>query len=135
MNNKDLFAKNRTLLAKLALENFTANEGETKDFRINYAFSHSYYDLTPESTANPFLQFNVVSTFNEKNLGLGSQQGKVFSYRVTLKNTKPHFPPVIVPMNGTTRNSTNKTAATMPIIFNGGGLGMVISIVRIPSCL
>ena len=63
-NNTDLFAKNRTVQARLALEQFVANAGETKDFRINYAFSFNYYDQSPQSSANPVLQFNITSSFD-----------------------------------------------------------------------
>jgi hypothetical protein len=50
-----MLARNTTHKATLILEDFVANEGETKDFKINYAFSYSYYDLQPESVRNPSL--------------------------------------------------------------------------------
>ena len=50
-----MLARNRTVKVLLALEEFVPNEGETKDFKINYAFSYRYYDLQPESVRNPSL--------------------------------------------------------------------------------
>ena len=87
--------------ARLALEQFVANAGETKDFRINYAFSFNYYDQSPQSSANPVLQFNITSSFDEKTLGLDSYIGRIFSYKLTLKNLKPFYRPPVVALNAT----------------------------------
>ena len=43
----NLLSKGVTVNASLALEEFVANTGETKDFKINYAFTFNYYDITP----------------------------------------------------------------------------------------
>lgn len=55
-----------------------------------------------------------------------AQQGKVFSYQLTLKNNKPFIPPTVIPMaNGVVKHSPITT----------GGLGMTMAILRVPSCL
>jgi hypothetical protein len=41
------FAAGKTIKIGIALENFQPNKGETKDFRVNYAFAFNYYDVTP----------------------------------------------------------------------------------------
>ena len=127
----EMFARNRTVQAVLALEDFVANEGETKDFRINYAFSYSYYDLLPESVRNPSLQFNVTSSVPDSQLGLDSQIGRVFSYRLTLRNTKPFTKP----SNVSTITDNGLVAPSIAPPIDRGGLGMVVSVVRIPACL
>jgi hypothetical protein len=69
-NYPNLLAKGQSLNATLALEEFVPNKGENKDFKINYAFTFSYYDITPESTANRNLGFNVIQSFDERILGI-----------------------------------------------------------------
>ncbi len=46
-NYPNLLTKGQTLNVSLALEEFVPNKGENKDFKINYAFSFNYYDITP----------------------------------------------------------------------------------------
>jgi hypothetical protein len=48
------FKLGRHMNISVALEEFAQNEGETKDFRVNYVFSFTYYDQTP------LLQSNVL---------------------------------------------------------------------------
>lgn len=127
----NLLSKGATLNASLSLEEFVANPGETKDFKINYAFTFNYYDITPQSRVNPNLGFSVVQTFDERNLGLERSQGQIFSYKVVLRNLKVSGP---IAMPTPLYNATNDTF--IPIdITTSGGMGMVLGIVRIPACL
>jgi hypothetical protein len=64
------------------------NAGENKDFKINYAFSFSYYDITTQSSANQNLGFNVIQSFDERILGIERSQGQIFSYKMVLRNLK-----------------------------------------------
>ncbi len=41
-NYPNLLAKGSNLDANLSLEDFIAKKGETKDFKINYSFSHPF---------------------------------------------------------------------------------------------
>jgi hypothetical protein len=54
----NLFLPGRSLNVSISLENFVANQGENKDFRVNYAFSFNYFDQLPIS-ASRVLGFNV----------------------------------------------------------------------------
>jgi len=72
------------------------------------------------------LAFNIMSLFDEKQLGLDSMQGRIFTYKLNLTNTKRFVPIKPQPLNDTIAQST---------IRYDGGLGMIVSIVRIPSCL
>jgi hypothetical protein len=108
------------------LQNFTANAGETQDFRVNYAFSLAYYDTTPESKSS-VLALTVKQGFKIADLGADRSNGKVFSYTITLKNNKTV---VLPPVN----NATPAAAGATPI-WNGGGLGMTLAVLRVPSCL
>jgi hypothetical protein len=90
----DLFKPGRGLSINIALENFKASPGETKDFRVNYAFSFNFYDQTPESVASSVLGFTVTPGFNLRNLGTDRSMGQVFSYKLNLRNNKPHTGPV-----------------------------------------
>jgi len=49
---KALFTAGKTVDINIALENYQANPGETKDFRVNYAFTFNYYDSTPQSVSS-----------------------------------------------------------------------------------
>jgi hypothetical protein len=55
---KALFTAGKTVDINIALENYQANPGETKDFRVNYAFAFNYYDSNPLS-ASSVLGFSV----------------------------------------------------------------------------
>jgi hypothetical protein len=122
----NLLVKGSNLLANLSLEDFVPNKGETKDFKINYAFSFNYYDTTPQSKANPALGFKVVQTFDDRFLGLDRSQGQVFSYKLVLTNLKKPVGPITMQRG---------VDATIIKPGGGGGLGMVLAILRIPACL
>jgi len=49
---KGFFDIGKTVNINIALENYQANPGETKDFRVNYAFTFNYYDSTPQSVSS-----------------------------------------------------------------------------------
>ena len=48
----DTFKAGRSVKISIGLENFVPTPGETKDFRVNYAFSLNYFDTTPESVSS-----------------------------------------------------------------------------------
>lgn len=41
---KGILSAGKSVNVSLSLVNFTSNKGESKDFRVNYAFSFNYYD-------------------------------------------------------------------------------------------
>jgi hypothetical protein len=70
LNNKkfaDLLTPGKCVNVSIALENFQLAKGETKDFRVNYAFAFNYYDTTPESFTS-VLGFSVKQGFDVRNL-------------------------------------------------------------------
>ena len=112
----------------IALDSFVPNAGETKDFRVNYAFSFNYYDQSPVATSG-VLGFTVATLFTESTLGSDITQGKVFSYKLNLQNLKTYTPAPLI-------KSANGAMVVDPTyIINDGGLGMVLATVRVPSCL
>jgi hypothetical protein len=95
------------------------------DFKVNYAFSFNYYDTTPEAVSS-VLSYQVKPSFDLQSLGSVKADGKVFSYKMTVRNLKTYTPvPMIKAENGT----------MIPGIIMDGGLGMVVGIVRVPACL
>ena len=80
----------------------------------------------------------MTTSFTDKQLGLDAQIGRIFSYRLTLRNTKPFTRPV-----NATNPVLNRSAAVAGVVTPSvtiappidGGMGMVVSVVRIPSCL
>jgi hypothetical protein len=46
------FRTGRSLKISIGLENFVEAPGETKDFRVNYAFAFNYFDTKPESVSS-----------------------------------------------------------------------------------
>lgn len=120
-----LFAPGQAMNVSIALENFVANQGETMDFKVNYAFAFNYYDTTPEAVSS-ILSYQVKQAFDASALGAAKSSGKVFSYKVSLRNLKTFTPvPMVKAANGT----------MIPGIIMDGGLGMVLGIVRVPACL
>ena len=99
------------------------------DFRVNYAFAFDYFDVTPETLNNPNLAFSIIQAFQSSQLGADNRQGRVFTYRVRLENTRKYTPPPMIKLDNGTMIE-DKAA----IIWDGG-LGMVLATVRIPSCL
>ena len=122
------FKPGRELKLSISLENFQVDPNESKDFKVNYAFTFNYYDTTPIATST-VIAYNVTQVFADKNLGATAQVGKVFSYKLRLENLKKGGP-VPIPLAA---NATPADAA-MPIVYDGG-LGMVLAIVRVPACL
>jgi hypothetical protein len=64
----ETFKAGKALNISIGLENFVANPGETKDFRVNYAFSFNYFDTTPE-TVSSVLGYTVARRFDIATLG------------------------------------------------------------------
>lgn len=108
MNNstfRRFFVSGQNINVSLALENFVLAQGENKDFRITYSFSHKYFDQTPLSSGNSPIGFNVAVN-NISSLGAENMVGRAFTFNVSLTNLDK--------VNGT---------------------GMTVAIVRPPSCL
>ncbi len=63
------FKPGRKLNISISLDNFKPAPGETRDFRVNYAFSFNYYDQTPESSSNSVLGFTIKPSFRLTDLG------------------------------------------------------------------
>ncbi|CDW84292.1 a-macroglobulin complement component [Stylonychia lemnae] len=96
---------NSSVSISLSLENFNQQKGETSDFKVNYAFTYSYFDLNPVA-ASTVLSFDVLQKFDVKNLGADNQITKQFTYTLNVKNL-----------------NTKK------------GVGMTVAIFRVPACL
>lgn len=54
-----LLAGGSKLNFTVALENFDMAQGETEDFKVNYAFVYDYFDTTPIAESS-VLKFQVV---------------------------------------------------------------------------
>lgn len=120
------FIPGREVRVEIALaDGFTPNKGETKDFRVNYAFDFKYYDVSPEAVSS-VLGYSVTQSFLDSALGSDRQKGKVFSYKIRLQNNKVSTIPTPVPVD-------NKMALMPP--YDNGGLGMVLAVLRVPACL
>lgn len=72
-----------SVLIGITLQDYEPNNGETKDFRVNYAFAFNYYDTTPESVSS-VLNYTVTQSFVDSALGAVAMKGKVFSYKLRL---------------------------------------------------
>ncbi len=60
-------------------------QGETEDFKVNYAFAYDYFDTTPTKNSS-VINFRVAQRFQEEDLGADDFFGRVFTYDLTLTN-------------------------------------------------
>jgi len=96
-NNAEMFAPGSTLIFGLAIENYTQllNETITNEFsddqslgfKLSYSMNVDYYDVAPPS-GNTSISFKIDNLNNDTLLGAIENLGSIFSYDLTIANTK-----------------------------------------------